>query len=87
MMVYEAIFMNISRLGLEVRLWKFHFLCSMRKSTTGLIIDDFVLNLGSEHYILNRIKVVYHSSQRYQRLTRFLVQYTHNISALNRALR
>jgi hypothetical protein len=86
-MVYEAIFMDISRLDLGVRLWKFHFLRSMEKSTAGLMIDDFVLDLGSEHYIINGIQVIYHSSQRYQRLTRFLVQYTHNISALNRALR
>jgi hypothetical protein len=54
-MVYGAIFMNISRLGLGVRLWKFHFLCSMEKSTTGLINDDFVPDLGSERYILNGI--------------------------------
>jgi hypothetical protein len=51
-MAYEAIFMNISRLDLGVRLWKFHFLRSMEKSTTGLKNDDFFPDLGSEHYTM-----------------------------------
>jgi hypothetical protein len=34
-MVYGAIFMNISPLGLGVRLRKFHFLRSMEKSNDG----------------------------------------------------
>jgi hypothetical protein len=54
-MVYEAIFVNINRLDLGVRLRKFHFLCSMGKATTGLIHDGFVPDLGSELYILNGI--------------------------------
>jgi hypothetical protein len=54
-MVYEAISMNISRLGLGVRLWKFHFLHSMEKATTGLINDDFLPNLWSERYLINWI--------------------------------
>jgi hypothetical protein len=72
-MVVEATLLDASRLDLSVRLWKFHFLRSLGKSTTGLIIDDVVLDLGSEHDIINGIQVSCHPSECCQRLTRLLV--------------